>query len=302
MMAKNLLIALFCLFAAPFDSLAGMKNIKISQTKVYQGDVIKVSLAYKSTMPFRVDFLGREHKSFEMNGFQTVLIGIDYRLNPGTYAIKGVYPMMESPDPYFVAIAHKIRVKKKYPKLKWVPRERSEEEKKKIFKNSAEINNAARHSARKLKRLKKFAWPIKASNNKPPFVTSKFEDKRCRRDKVRGLLCHYHAGTDYRAAFDRKRSKPEPVRAINDGRVVLVADHLLNGKTIVLDHGNGISSGYLHLSKFLVKNGDLVKRGQKIGIAGKTGATNAIHLHLFIRMAHGKTVIDPHRFLRKFTK
>ena len=102
-------------------------------------------------------------------------------------------------------------------------------------------------------------------------------------------------GTDYRAAFDEGRSRPAAIFAINDGRVVLTKDHLINGKLMVLDHGNGITSGYLHLSKFLVKQGQWVRVGQKIGIAGRTGATEAIHLHLFIKMDYGKTAVDPEK-------
>ena len=62
-----------------------------------------------------------------------------------------------------------------------------------------------------------------------------------------------------------------PIHAPADGTVSLSADHYLNGGFTLIDHGQGVSTSYLHQSKRLVKDGDVVKRGHLIGEIGQTG-------------------------------
>lgn len=83
----------------------------------------------------------------------------------------------------------------------------------------------------------------------------------------------YHGGTDFRAEIGTK------IKASNSGKVALVQDRFLSGKTIVIDHGEGVYSIYFHLSKFKVKEGDFVKRGQTIAKSGDTGRVSGAHLH-----------------------
>ena len=61
--------------------------------------------------------------------------------------------------------------------------------------------------------------------------------------------------------------------------VSLSDDHYLNGGFTLIDHGQGVSTAYLHQSKRLVKAGDTVKRGQRIGLIGATGRATGPHLH-----------------------
>lgn len=288
-MKRLVLSAVILLF--PWQRLfAEQIRITINKKIVYQSEVMKIQLVRKSTAPFSVNFLGRKHTSFLMGKYQTVLLGVDYQLKPGTYSITGVFEALPN---FYLPIYYKVRVKEKFPKLKYYPPKRSEEEQQKINQESEKIHQVSQKPSKKLIYLNPFVQPVK-----PKKVNSPFGEKRCR-DKIgkKKFNCRYHLGTDYRAAFDENHSKPVEISAINKGKVILVDNHLMDGKVIVIDHGNGISSGYLHLSKFLVKEGDWVKAGQKIGIAGKTGATEAIHLHLFIKMDNGETLIDPQKFL-----
>ena len=87
-----------------------------------------------------------------------------------------------------------------------------------------------------------------------------------------------------------------PVYAINDGMVRLVEDFVNYGKTIVIDHGVGIFSFYLHLNKFNVEVGDLVVRGATIAYSGNTGYSIAPHLHFSIRIQNAS--VDPLRFIK----
>ncbi len=83
----------------------------------------------------------------------------------------------------------------------------------------------------------------------------------------------YHRGVDVRAPAGR------PVRAVAAG-VVRVARRLeYTGGTVGLDHGQGLSSLYMHLSRVLVKEGQTVRKGEVIGRVGATGFATGPHLH-----------------------
>lgn len=83
----------------------------------------------------------------------------------------------------------------------------------------------------------------------------------------------YHGGLD--------QSAPEgtPVRAIADGVVRVVREFNVHGHTVGVDHGQGLSSLYLHLSRFNSYEGATVRKGDVIGYVGSTGRSTAPHLH-----------------------
>ncbi len=88
---------------------------------------------------------------------------------------------------------------------------------------------------------------------------------------------YYHRGVDYAGATG------SPVMAPADGRIALVGrvsqGFRVHGNIIGIDHGQGVITTYLHLSRINVKEGDFVKAGQVIGAVGSTGAVTGPHLH-----------------------
>jgi murein DD-endopeptidase MepM/ murein hydrolase activator NlpD len=91
---------------------------------------------------------------------------------------------------------------------------------------------------------------------------------------VNGESYGEHRGQDIAAGHG------EPVRASNSGTVTLVReDYRLHGKTIILDHGQGVSTIYMHLSSISVREQDTVGRGAVIGKVGATGVSTGPHLH-----------------------
>jgi len=92
-----------------------------------------------------------------------------------------------------------------------------------------------------------------------------------------GKVQSRHLGLDYAVP------SATPVRAINDGRVVLAQHLYFEGGFIVIDHGLGLMSLYLHLSDFKVKPGDNVVTGQVIATSGGSGRATGPHLHLAVR-------------------
>ncbi len=103
-----------------------------------------------------------------------------------------------------------------------------------------------------------------------------------------------HKGTDFKA------SEGTPVYAINRGVVRLVKSFALYGNTVIIDHGQGVMSFYMHLSKTTAKQGHLIEQGEEVGKSGKTGYALGEHLHLTIR-ANGVSV-DPIQFLGLYGK
>ena len=74
--------------------------------------------------------------------------------------------------------------------------------------------------------------------------------------------------------------KGTPVKAIADGKVIFSADNFYYaGNFIIIDHGLGLNSMYLHLDESLVKEGQFVKKGEQIGKVGTTGRSTGPHLH-----------------------
>ena len=106
---------------------------------------------------------------------------------------------------------------------------------------------------------------------------------------------HYsipHKGTDFHADIGT------PIYAINAGVVRLVRAFTVYGKTIAIDHGGGVVSLSLHLSKIAVKEGQKVKKGELIGFSGESGYALSPHLHLSVRV--GGVSVDPMKFFTLF--
>ena len=99
-----------------------------------------------------------------------------------------------------------------------------------------------------------------------------------------------HLGLDFRAPSGT------PVEAMNDGTVLLARPLFFEGNFVVLDHGQGLLTLYLHLSEFKVKEGEQVKRGQIIALSGGTGRATGPHLHAGVRWQG--TYIDPAALIR----
>lgn len=102
-----------------------------------------------------------------------------------------------------------------------------------------------------------------------------------------------HKGTDFRAPVGTE------VKAINSGIVRVAKTYTSYGNAIIIDHGLGVTSLYMHLSELKVKQGDTVTSGQVIGLSGQTGYATAPHLHLSIKIKG--ISIDPAKFLRFFS-
>lgn len=109
-------------------------------------------------------------------------------------------------------------------------------------------------------------------------VESRFADDRTYTWQGKKVDQQTHLG------FDLAKVAHSPVPASNDGKV-LFADNLgIYGNCVVIDHGFGLQTVYGHMSEFLVKKGDMVKKGQVIGKTGSTGLAGGDHLHFTMQV------------------
>jgi murein DD-endopeptidase MepM/ murein hydrolase activator NlpD len=104
----------------------------------------------------------------------------------------------------------------------------------------------------------------------PGAITSEFGTRRLFNNEPRSR----HMGLDFRGA------EGSEVRAIAAGRVVLAADHFFPGLMVIVDHGLGVYSSYMHLSAFKAEVGQFLNPGDLIGLVGSTGRVTGPHLHL----------------------
>ena len=86
-----------------------------------------------------------------------------------------------------------------------------------------------------------------------------------------------------------------PVKATARGTVLAVDDYFFNGKTVFVDHGNGLISMVCHLDRIDVQAGDPVSQGQRVGLSGMTGRASGPHLHW--SMVLNGVMVDPALFI-----
>ena len=119
-----------------------------------------------------------------------------------------------------------------------------------------------------------FTWPVK----KPYYLSRKFSI--------------YHEGIDF------PKRTGHPVTAIADGKVIYTGERFSGyGKMIIIEHAHKWSSLYAHLSKISVRQGQTIRKKDKIGEVGNTGISYGAHLHL--ELMYKKQPVNPVRFLSR---
>ena len=126
-----------------------------------------------------------------------------------------------------------------------------------------------------------FAWPVKGR------ISGRFGSQRI----YQGVPGAYHSGLDIAPG------NGVPYVAPADGVVVLAASRpfSLEGNLLIIDHGMGLNSAFLHSSRLAVKQGDRVRQGQLLGYVGATGRASGPHLHWSLKWQDAR--LDPLLFL-----
>ena len=126
-----------------------------------------------------------------------------------------------------------------------------------------------------------FIWPCPSSSR----ITSTFGD---RESPTEGASSNHKA-------IDIGASTGANILAAADGEVTISTYSVSAGNYIMLDHGGGVSTVYMHCSQLLVSKGEKVKKGQVIAKVGSTGYSTGPHLHFGVRS--GGTYVDPLKYV-----
>ena len=263
---------LFLLFLG-FTSLFAL-NFEIVNTNVVNGTTALIKFKKEKGITYKDILVGKKRFPIFQNPLNAkeycALVGFSYYEKPATKELYVEY----------------VKEKSKEKKLLFLHLYAGAYEKETISVDPSKVNPKAPAVKERIAREYTEAMKIYNSVSKKdylrePFIlplqskiTSAFGKARVYNGSLKG----YHSGTDFRAKMGT------PIEAANDGKVVLVKKRFYSGGTVILDHGEGIYTCYFHMSKFKVKEGELVKRGEILGLSGESGRVTGPHLHFSARI------------------
>lgn len=286
MKSTRYLIALIAAAAAfaPIYAFAAVQ-LELSSTTVLQGEPVLLTLrgAATTTTITKLLFDGKPIGVFTYHRMPAALIGSDLRQKTGDYAIAATLSDGTAlAQTLTVAERPKIEEPFSIPdKLGGDSAQSASVLVASLAAENATLTNIKTGS--KAYWTGNFRWPLSNIVMTDPYGYSR---------QTSGYSIA-HKGTDFRA------KEGTPVMSINRGVVRIAKTYRDYGKTVVVDHGLGVQSFYMHLSKINVTPGQLVSAGQTLGLSGQTGYAAQPHLHLTIRI-NGVSV-DPMIFFSLFT-
>lgn len=270
------------------DVTASDFKVKLSSYVLQQGDTLFVRVT--SGKEPRGTLEGVKLSFLKANGVWITTYGINIKKTLGNYrlTIRGAYPDLF--DKYITVN------KKNFPVTKLIITKELQE---KGYTATSVEENIMGQEGQELSKIlniynptayfeRQFLYPLDKI-----YISGNFGNIR-----KSGEIKLQHLGTDLDADIG------VPVYAINDGRVVFAKNLTNDGNTLVIDHGLGIYSLYLHLNEFKVSLGDMVKRGDVIATVGNTGYSLGSHLHFSVKINNGTSLasVDPLRFIKSANK
>ncbi len=257
-------------------------SISILPEKIEQGDPVLIVIN-GTTTPEYLKFNGKKLKTFIHNGKVAALTGVDLKDRTGSFSLelklndgKKIERKLSVGERYIAKIPLGI------PDKLGGNTPEAEQELLETLVREGKLISAVPTADKKLWE-ESFRLPI----NPPIVVTDNYGYSR-----VTGSSNISHKGTDFRAKIGTK------IYAMNSG-TVRFARFLRNyGHTIIIDHGLGLHTVYMHLSEINVKLNQNVEKGELIAKSGDTGYILGPHLHISVRI--GGISIDPEKFVELF--
>lgn len=248
--------AIVLLLLVPEAGGAALVDVKVADT-VRQGEVLRIEVLPAG------------------GSLEAALAGKTIRLFPGKEASSGLMPVNALQEPgEFPLVIRDSRGEE-------LARRSIKVEEAGFEKQDISTTRTMRGLAPKpaeLKLLRKFNstvsekkyWVEPFARPAPDCMNSPFGVQRLHDGKPTG---NYHRGLDLRS------KQGTPIRATAAGKVLLARRMTMPGRLVGIDHGQGMLTTYLHLSRIAVSEGALVKKGQIIGYAGTSGFATGPHLH-----------------------
>ncbi len=260
----------------------------MNQTNAVPGGVIVIKLnkALSRQAP-KAEFMGRKimvTRGSASDPHWYAVIGVPLKVKPGRYRLRVTSKAMNGA---YHKNTYRFKVRYKKYRAQYI-----------TLKNKRKVNPYKRDLTRIFAEYKviKKAYSKWTPKNKVPLkfsppVRGRFSGSYGSRRFFNNKPRRPHSGMDIAAR------KGTSIKAPAKGRVIAIGHYFFNGKTIFLDHGQGLITLYSHVNKIKVKPGQYIKRGQVIGTVGRTGRATGPHLHWTVRL--NGTSVDPALFMNK---
>lgn len=269
-MIKNLLMQLFVILVLSVSAYAF--HAELSPSEVSPGDAFLVKVTGDSSEPEAI-FSARQLNFANCGKDCFIAIGaVDIETSPGVYKVSlksGGDSMLLGLNVNHAAFAV-LRLTLPEAKVSLSPKDLQRAEKEAKLLNALWLISSDK------------LWDGSFISPLENPKSTAFGTKRI----INGKKISIHRGLDI------KGREGEVVKASNRGRVALAEELFFGGKTIILDHGLGVYSVYMHLSEFKSKPGDLISKGAVVGLVGSTGRASGPHLHFGVKVANINTNPD----------
>lgn len=214
---------------------------------------------------------------------QVAMVGIHLNAKPGTHRIVLDYPDGRTEDRHFTVTAKQ-----------YTEQHLTIDNPKMVNPDEQDLGRIREESARMRAQYVLFSEP---ADSPMPFVQpveGPLSSSFGRRRVLNGQPRSPHSGLDIAASTGTPILSPAP------GTVTLTGDFYFNGNTVFVDHGNGLISMMCHLSSIDVADGQLVQRGDPLGLVGATGRVTGPHLHWSVSMNGNR--VDPVQVMNLFSE
>lgn len=239
-------------------------EVEIVPEEVIPGGVFILKVRENRTIPLEAQFLDRKIRFHEAEDHLLALIPVSIDTSPEEHKII----IRDGDNTKYVSI--RVRPYRFVTKRLTLPEEKvtlSPENERRVAREYSLLKELWRkHTAK--------AWNGRFVPPTSTTISEEFGVRRIINNKKNSI----HRGVDYKGDIGT------PVRAINSGTVVLRENLFYGGNTLVIDHGMGLFSIYMHLSRFNVQVGEKVSKNQTIGFIGATGRVTGPHLHMSVKL------------------
>mgnify|MGYP000968385302 CR=1 FL=1 len=266
------------LFGTLVLALSSTAGSALPQHNPVPGGVAVVELAVDGTAPPTARWGEQPLAVVRENGRWFALLGIPLDTLPGELEI-GVFSGSTA-----TVRSVPIRVKN-YPEQRLTIRDQ-----RKVEPNAEDLARIEREKEVTAAVKRRFSGAAPATDFALPAsgpLSSRFGLRRV----FNGQPRNPHAGLDVAVGAGA------PVRAPAAGVVANTGDYFFNGNTVFIDHGQGLITAYMHLSRIDVRSGQPVRKGEILGAAGSTGRVTGPHLHWAVFL--NNTPVDPELFLAR---
>jgi len=242
------------------------------------GGVVILDLGVNSEAPRpRVQFRDAEVLTTQKDGRWHAVVGIPLDVEPGKHSIETIAESKTRKTIDFKVSDKQYRTQHLTVKKRMV--NPSEEDLERIKREKVRIIRALKHWSDTDDVTLEFAVPVEGRRSSS-FGLRRFFNKEPRKP---------HSGMDIAAPKGTVIKSPAP------GRVIETGNYFFNGKTVFVDHGQGLITMYCHMDDISVKPGQDLKTGARIGTVGMTGRVTGPHLHWSVSLNNAR--VDPALFI-----